>query len=280
MSMNTYQLFEITCSSELVEILIAEFSAIGFEGFLENDEGFEAYILETELNQELFNEICQQYGISLNQIQEKLVQNQNWNAEWEQNFQPVIIKNTIRISAPFHQLKPEYRIELLIQPKTSFGTGHHETTASIMELMLDEEMVGKSVFDFGSGTGILAILAKKLGAKALFANDIDEWASENIYENLALNELEGIAFKKGGLEILEPEQKFDLILANINKNVLMHSFEKLQYHSHSESKLYISGFLEKDLSDLDGAAQQVGWKLNSSVVNGDWCAASFRLNTK
>ncbi len=277
MSTQTYKLFDIKCSIELAELLIAELSAIGFEGFLENDEGFEAYILATDLNSNLFQEICQQYGIEEEQVNEKDIQNQNWNAEWEQNFQPVLIKDTIRISAPFHQLSPAYPIELLIQPKTSFGTGHHETTASIMELMLEEDMTQKSVFDFGSGTGILAILAKKLGATSLFANDIDDWASENIHENLVLNELDGIEFKKGGLEVLDAHQKFDLILANINKNVLIHSFDKLFAHSHPKTKLYISGFLEKDLSDLTNAAQTAGWQFNHAIINGEWCAACFSV---
>lgn len=271
--MSTYLLFEIICNSDLAEILIAELSSIGFEGFLENDEGFEAYILAEEFEKSKFDEICEQYGISSNQVIEKEIQNQNWNAQWEQNFQPVVISNTIRISAPFHQLQSEYPIELYIQPKTSFGTGHHETTASIMELMLAENMNEKSVFDFGAGTGILAILAKKLGAKNLFANDIDEWASENILENLKLNQMEGIEFKKGGLEVIEQGRQFDLILANINKNVLMQFFDKLRLHSHSASKLYISGFLEKDLVDLEKAAQKAGWKLSNSVLNGEWCAA-------
>jgi ribosomal protein L11 methyltransferase len=273
--MNTYQLFEIKCETDTAEILIAELSAIGFEGFLENDEGFEAYILSEDLNRNLMNEVCEQYGISANHIQEKEVQNQNWNAAWEQNFQPVIIKNTIRISAPFHELANEYPIELLIQPKTSFGTGHHETTASIMELLLSEDVKDKNVFDFGTGTGILSILAKVLGAKEIFANDIDDWAAENIHENLDLNKMDGIDFKKGGLEVLNSAQVFDLILANINKNVLMQSFEKLSSHSHNKSKLYISGFLEKDLPDLKHQAEKAGWLLSNKVVNGEWCAASF-----
>jgi ribosomal protein L11 methyltransferase len=273
--MNTYQLFEIKCETDIAEILIAELSAIGFEGFLENEEGFEAYILTEDLNRELMNEICEQYGISANYIQEKEIQNQNWNAEWEQNFQPVIIKNTIRISAPFHNLTKEYPIELLIQPKTSFGTGHHETTASIMELLLQEDVKDKKVFDFGAGTGILSILAKVLGANEIFANDIDDWAAENIHENLELNAMDGIDFKKGGLEVLNSDQIFDLILANINKNVLMQSFDTLREHSHKNSKLYISGFLEKDLIDLTNQAMKAGWELSNKVVNGDWCAASF-----
>ncbi len=274
--MNSYLLFEIICEEEKKDMLIAELAEIGFEGFLEGDEGFEAYLPKDEWNETEFLALLEKYSIQKESVKANEIEQQNWNEQWESEFQPVTIENEIRISAPFHGLDKEFPYEIIIQPKTSFGTGHHETTFLIMKLMLKENWQNKSVFDFGAGTGILSILASQLGCKSVFANDIDDWAAENISENANYNNINNINFEKGGLEILNDE-KFEIILANINKNVLMTSFKKLADHAQTGTKLFISGFYESDLKDLLTETEMAGWKFLESFELNEWCAAQFEL---
>lgn len=275
--MQNYILCELVCDSHLVEILIAEMGEIGFEGFIENDQGFEAYLPQNEFDEPTLKDLLAKYHFDLKNLNIKTVAQQNWNEEWEQNFEPVCIGSELRIRAPFHLSDPSFPIELVIQPKTSFGTGHHETTFTIMELMLACDMQGKSIFDYGSGTGILAILAAKLGATKLLANDIDEWASENIFENIALNQSVEIEFIQGDLSAIT-SQKFDYILANINKNILLESFSGLSPLLAQDGTLFISGFYDTDLPDLTAEAEIHGFKVVEKVVKNNWTAAKLQLN--
>ncbi|MCG9881304.1 MAG: 50S ribosomal protein L11 methyltransferase [Bacteroidia bacterium] len=272
--MSNYILCKIPCSSDLKDILIAELAEINFEGFLENDEGFEAYLPETDYSEQAFFAVLNQYELKPTDIDMSVVAQQNWNAEWEQSFEPVCIGSELRIRAPFHESDQGFPIELVIQPKTSFGTGHHETTFSIMQLMLEMDFNNKSVFDYGSGTGILAILAAKLGAQKIIANDIDTWAAENILENIALNSVQPIEFIEGDLHAI-PNQTFDIILANINRNILMESFASLFPLLASAGKLVISGFYTSDLPDLQQAAENTDFKYVASTQQNNWTAAVF-----
>jgi ribosomal protein L11 methyltransferase len=270
--MTNYKVFQINCGADLTDILIAELAEIGFEGFLENETGFEAYLLESEYNENLFKEIVSNYSLSQNQIIENTIPQQNWNAQWESSFEPVIVSNQLIIKAPFHQIGQKYPYEIIIQPKTSFGTGHHETTQSIMELMLKMDFKNKTVFDYGCGTGVLAILASQLGATSIFANDIDDWAFENVGENAAMNNITNIDYQKGDLSIV-PNTEYDIILANINKNILLKSFEQLSKHVKANGIVLISGFYESDLADLLDCCQAFGLNLQQKVVTNNWCAA-------
>ncbi len=218
--MSDYKVFKIRCNTALRELLIAELVEIGFEGFLENEDGFEAYLEQEAYNVNDFSAIMLQYGINQSEYEEKSIAQQNWNANWESSFEPVFIDNKVVIRAPFHVIEKQYPFEVIIQPKTSFGTGHHETTQSIMELMLEVDFEDKSVFDYGCGTGVLSILASKKGAAYIFANDIDDWAFENIGENAGYNNITNINYAKGDLSVV-PNKEFDIILANINKNILL-----------------------------------------------------------
>jgi ribosomal protein L11 methyltransferase len=270
--MTNYKVFQINCSTQLSDILIAELAEIGFEGFLENEVGFEAYLVENNYKADLFNSIINYYGLTPNQIVENTIPQQNWNAQWESSFEPVIVSNELIIKAPFHQIDKKFAYEIIIQPKTSFGTGHHETTQSIMELMLKMDFKNKTVFDYGCGTGVLAILASQLGAANIFANDIDDWAFENVGENAAMNYITNINYQKGDLSIV-PNIEYDIILANINKNILLKSFEQLSKHVKLNGNILISGFYESDLADLLICCQPFGLKLKQKVIANNWCAA-------
>ncbi len=274
--MQNYISCDIQVPSELVDILVAEMGDLGFEGFIETENGFEAYLPETDFQELALIALFEKYEIPSSALQTKLVAPQNWNADWERNFEPVCIAQQLRVRAPFHEADPAFAMELLIQPKTSFGTGHHETTYTIMRLMLEMDLKGKSVFDYGSGTGILAILAMKLGAKDVFANDIDLWAAENIFENMALNQVEGISFLQGDLSIA-PAGPYEIILANINKNILLTSFQGMRPLLKEGGNLLISGFYESDLPDLLLVAEKVGFKLLNQVTKNGWTAATLTV---
>jgi ribosomal protein L11 methyltransferase len=269
-----YISYKIACTTQLVDILIAELAEINFEGFVESESGFEAYIPEPDYNPIAFNEIMTRYQIAETDLMFSKIAQQNWNAEWESSFEPVCIGSKLRIRAPFHISDARFPMELIIQPKTSFGTGHHETTFTIMQLMLDMNLANKKVFDYGSGTGILAILAAKLGATHILANDIDTWAAENILENIALNQTLPIHFIEGDLHAV-PAHTFDVILANINRNILMESFVHLYPMLVSAGQLLISGFYTSDLPYLKQEAEKNGFVFKSSTEQNNWCAALF-----
>lgn len=272
--MSYYILCKVICDSDLTDILIAELAEINFEGFLENEDGFEAFLPEEDFVNQALEEILDKYHIAKSAIEISRVAQQNWNASWESSFEPVCIGQQLRIRAPFHKPNPSYPIELIIQPKTSFGTGHHETTYTIMKLMLEMNLSRAKVFDYGSGTGILAILAAKLGATDIVANDIDSWAAENIIENIALNQTQPIQFIDGDLSVV-PKQEFEVILANINRNILMDSFASLFPMLGAGGNLLISGFYVTDLPDLQQEAEKNGFIYKESTQQNNWCAALF-----
>jgi ribosomal protein L11 methyltransferase len=270
--MQKYILCKVTCDTLVAEILMAEMGQLGYEGFIETENGFEAYLPEQDYHASALQDLLEQYDLSWSDCVVSIEEQQNWNALWESNFEPVIIDEKLRIRAPFHEADASFLYELVIQPKTSFGTGHHETTFTIMQLMLQKKWEGLDVFDYGSGTGILAILALKMGASSVFANDIDDWAAENIHENTALNGTEAISFQKGDISVAKGKS-FDIILANINKNILMESFVSLRPLLKAGGILYISGFYESDLPDLLVQTEKCGFTLQKQVTTNGWTAA-------
>lgn len=274
--MQTYTTLKIQCQTSLNDILAAELSEIGFEGFLEHEDGLEAYIDSSLYNQQTTEELLAKYQVGSNQISINNMPQQNWNALWESSFEPVFINNQVVIKAPFHQIEQTLPYTITIQPKTSFGTGHHQTTNLMVQLMLVLDFKNKAVFDYGSGTGILAIFAAQLGAASISAIDIDNWAAENTIENMRLNNITGIAFTQSNLQQFEPTLAFDTILANINKNILLDSFERLSTMLKPGGQLLISGFYETDLAVLKEKAAQFGLPLKKWLVLEDWCAAMLQ----
>jgi ribosomal protein L11 methyltransferase len=273
--MEAYFEFNIRCNNDLREQLIAEFADEEYEGFIETETGFSAYIVASAFKREIFEQVLLKYEIDPNSVAQSHIEQQNWNAQWEAGYEPIIIENNVIVKAPFHQIDKKYPYELWIQPKNTFGTGHHETTQLMLRLMLQVNMKDKKVFDYGSGTGVLAIMASKMEASSILAIDIDDWSAENIFENTQLNSIDNIQFEQGDLNSVKP-QKFDVILANINKNILLFSFAQLAALTANNGTLLISGFYENDLNDLKASAFISGFIFQDYITLNNWCAAIFK----
>ena len=276
--MESYLEFVITCTGEVKDMLIAELAELGYEAFVESEDGFSAFIPQSLHTEATFNEVLLRYGLNPNTIPHNIIPQQNWNAQWEANYEPIIIADKILVCAPFHQLDMGYEHTLIIQPKNTFGTGHHETTQLVLELMLKNDFKGASVFDFGCGTGVLGLMALRLGAKQIVGNDIDEWCVDNIAENKSLNNLPDFEFRLGDLSQLKQGELFDAVLANINKNILLESFKTLSKHAKPGALLLISGFYEKDLADIRYAAEFYQFDYITHLTKNEWCAAQFKFS--
>lgn len=279
-NMDTYFEFTIVCTDEVKELLIAELAEIGYDGFVDHDNGFSAFIPQSDFNALQYNDILLKYGINPNDVPHSVIEPQNWNAQWEANYEPIIVADKLLVRAPFHQLEEDYEHTITIQPKNTFGTGHHETTQLVLELMLSIDFSHKHIFDYGCGTGVLGLMALKLGAADVVGNDIDPWCVDNIDENKHLNNLTAFDFRLGNLAVLKADERYDGVLANINKNILLDSFGLLTKHMKPSSFLIISGFYESDLADLQRAAHEVGLAFQKHVTKNNWCAAVFQFQPK
>jgi len=241
----------VTCDPAYSEILIAELSQANFDTFLENDNGFEAYVEEEKYDGSLLEEIKKKYeGVTPLRFSWSRIEKKNWNEEWEKSFSPLVVEDKCLIRASFHQAEKRYPYEVIITPKMSFGTGHHQTTWLMVRNMLHIDHLGKRVMDAGCGTAILSILASKLGASEIEAFDIDEWSVENGTENIAINQCSNIQIRQGKISDLELKGPFDIILANINKNVLLDEMQRYAPHLSEGGLLLLSGFFTQDIPDL------------------------------
>lgn len=278
--MEAYFEFAITCNEDIKELLIAELAELEYEGFIETDEGFSAYIPQSLHNPLVYNDLLLKYGINPNDVPHSVIEPQNWNAQWEASYEPIIVADKILVRAPFHDLQMSYEHTITIQPKNTFGTGHHETTQLVLELMLEQDFNNKQIFDYGCGTGVLGLMALKLGAAQIVGNDIDEWCLDNITENKNLNNLQNFEFRLGSLSVIKATETFDGVLANINKNILLNSFSDITKHMKPGAFLLISGFYETDLADLKKATDPLGLQFKKHLVKNDWCAAQFMYQPK
>ena len=262
----------ITCLEDYREILIAELAAVGFDSFLETDSGLEAYVPQDLFARDSFDEVIATYreAASLTVV-EGILPKVNWNEEWEKNYDPIEVDQLVYVRASFHAPKSGFRYEIVINPKMSFGTGHHATTFQLLSMQGKIDHQGKRVLDVGSGTGILAIMAHLLGAKQVEAFDIDSWCVDNGNENFDLN---GVSTRMGLGTIREvnPQGPYELILANINKNVLLDELAIYSGLLTSQGLLLLSGFYSEDIEDLVQAASAQGLTLTMQTTKDNWAA--------
>ncbi len=261
---------------ELADILVAELAEVGFDTFEDNDDGFCAYTTEEAFNPDAVAEIMSRYeGQGALSHSHRIITRQNWNAEWEKNFQPLVIADRVSVRAPFHPAPAGVDYDIVIMPRMSFGTGHHETTALMLENQLGVNHKGMRVLDMGTGTGILAIMAEMLGARQVLAVDTEPWTVENARDNAAENQCHAIECRLGGVETLADEAPFDLILANINRNVLLEDMHEYARLLPSGRPILFSGFYEEDLAMITAEAARCGLRYQRHRTLRSWVSALF-----
>lgn len=272
--------FICTPNNEAVNgILSANLAEIGFESFIEDNEGTIAYIQESLFNKEDIENIILAFPIEAKiDYIVKTIEDRNWNEEWEQNyFQPLLIDNKCIIQSTFHKQSAKYDYNLIIDPKMAFGTGHHQTTELMIREILKEDFKDKSLLDMGCGTAILAILASMRGANPILAIDIDKWAYDNAIENLELNNVNNVRVQIGGAELLGNE-KFDIVLANINRNILLKDMHIYASVLNPDGLLYMSGFYLEDIPVIKAEAQKHNLVFCHSAEKENWVVVKFRIN--
>lgn len=252
-------------SQEQSDILVARLAESGFDGFEEEKNVLKAFISSDAYDEHLLQTMAVSAGLNFS---ETIIEETNWNQLWESNFSPVIVDDFVAVRAHFHEPIKEVELEIVITPKMSFGTGHHATTYLMMQQMRQLDFAGKKVLDFGTGTGVLAILAEKSGANKIAAIDNDTWSIENAAENISRNNCSKIdLLLKNSADL---QDKFDIILANINKNVILDNFEALSRQINVGGYLLLSGLLADDKQDILTAAQAFCLELRQAVEKDNW----------
>ena len=250
------------------DILLAQISHLPFESFEETDEGLLAYIPDSLMNKEgLLKEIKKLEYVEDVIIRE--IEGVNWNEEWEKEYKPIMVENQCLIRAPFHPNDQRFLFQVVIKPQMSFGTGHHNTTYLMVKHLLNENIYKKSVLDMGCGTGVLAILAEQKGANPVWAIDNDEWAYKNTISNCLLNGTEYVSVKFGDKRKI-PDKKFDLILANINKNILKKDMQDYADHMEKGAVILLSGFFDVDIEEISSVAKNCGLKVSRTDTKEEW----------
>ncbi len=267
---------KLTVSPDFTDILTAELVELGFESFVETDEGLNAYIVEPDFHEEPIQELVVKYAnqtaiaYAIGSLEKR-----NWNAEWESGYEPIEVASQVRVRASFHQKDARFRYDIVINPKMSFGTGHHETTAMMLEHQLGLDFTDKTVLDVGSGTGILAVLAAKMGARSVLAFDIEEWAVENARENAELNDCPQITVFQGTIADVDPASRYDLVLANINRNVLLAEIPAYTHLLNEGGYLLVSGFYEADAPDIEQKAVESELTPKGKLTKNQWVSLRF-----
>lgn len=275
---------KLTCTIESInlelarEVLMQELADAGFESFEETRNGLHAYIQSTVFSDSLYR------SLSVNVLDfatvsytYETIKDRNWNEEWEQNFQPVLIADKCYIRAPFHPANHDVRYEIVMEPKMAFGTGHHETTSLMIEQMLSLDFKGKQVLDMGCGTGVLGIMASMLGADGVLAIDIDEWSYKSSMENCCVNNIGNVTVKLGDIELISGET-FDVILANINRNILLNQIPHYAKALKTDGLLLMSGIYSSDFDIIRQAAEDNGFVHLIIVEKNNWIAVLFKKN--
>lgn len=262
-------IFKVQPKEPTTDILIAELGQVGFDSFVENENGVAAYIKKQDWNEDILQDIyvlqSKEFEISYQYTEIAPV---NWNSEWEKNFQPIQVRDAISVRAPFHP-STELPYEIVIEPKMSFGTGHHETTHAMLEQLLEINLEGKQVLDMGCGTGILAIFSKMKGASTVDAIDIDKWCYENTLENVQRNNCDSISVYHGDASLLLNKQ-YDVLLANINRNILLKDMSKYVAAVNSKGILVLSGFYEEDMPVMQQEFAKYHLEVEKIINRNHW----------
>ena len=256
------------------EILIAQLGLVNFESFVEIETGVQAYIQKADWSEEVLDDIqiLQSNEFEITHLKTEIAQI-NWNSEWEKNFQPIEVNGDCALRAPFHE-PFNVKYEIIIEPKMSFGTGHHETTFMMLQFILENDFKGKRVMDMGCGTAVLAILTEMRGASKIDAVDIDEWCFENSVENVERNHCKNISVFQGVASFLE-NKKYDVLIANINRNILLQDMEAYSKSLEKGGELYLSGFYKEDLPLITITCNNLGLKFVENNERNNWIAAKF-----
>lgn len=265
----------INCQSDFIEIFIAELSDLNYDSMLETEVGLEAYIKKDHFEEQELLNLQEKYSTADLTYKIEEVVEKNWNEEWERNYDPIRVEDKILVRATFHEPDPAVEYDLLITPKMSFGTGHHATTYLMLKHQLEVDHKNKRVLDAGCGTAILAVMAEKLGAADIVAYDIDSWSVENAPENVALNNCEHIQVLEGTIESAGIEGEFDIILANINKNVLLQEMPEYEQHLKVGGTIIFSGFYTSDDNDIKGRARECNFIFQKGAERNDWSSLIF-----
>lgn len=266
--------FEVNPLQPGSEILIAELGYAGFESFVETEIGIQAYIQKNDWNETILEDIqilkSKEFEINYTITE---IEQINWNEEWEKNFEPIIVDETCSVRAPFHP-KPDTEFDIIIEPKMSFGTGHHETTHMMIQHILSNNWTGKKVLDMGCGTAVLAILAEMKGAKPIDAIDIDNWCYLNSLENVERNNCKHISVYEGDASLLEGK-KYDAIIANINRNILLNDIAVYAACLEKNGELYLSGFYKEDIPAIREECNKNGLDMYDVFEKNNWTAVKF-----
>ena len=275
--------FEVTfttspCNETVNDVVSALAGEIGFESFVEWENGVQAYIQQNLFDEEALKSMVADFPLPDTTIEYTVVEaeDKDWNEEWEKNFfQPIVIGDRCCIHSTFHKDTPQTEYEILINPQMAFGTGHHETTSSIISELLEANLQGKSVLDMGCGTSILAILASMRGADPITAIDIDDWCVNNSRDNIALNGINNIIVEWGDANLLKGRAPFDVIIANINRNILLADMAQYAACMHPGSELFMSGFYVEDIPVIQEKAESLGMEFIHHREKNNWAAVKF-----
>lgn len=272
-----YTRLKVSCDPEFTEILIAEVAEAGFDTFQETDSGFEAFADQDNFDQQSLDLIRERYKhLELLDFEFSRVEKENWNEQWERSFEPVIVDDKCVVRAEFHQIEKSFPYEIVITPKMSFGTGHHATTWLMLKAQMEVDHAGKRIMDAGCGTAVLAIMAEKRGAAFVDAFDIDQWSTVNGEENIINNHCSRIRLRQGTVRTLSFEGTFDILLANINKNILLDEMPEYASLLKPGGLLLISGFFTADATDLVARANEFQLTGQSQIEKDGWCAVTLK----
>ncbi len=275
---NTYLGYHFTVEPKELgcEILVAELGEKPFESFIETESGIIAYVQKDVWTEDILEDIfilnSPEFVISY-QVEE--IEQVNWNEEWEKNFEPIDVDGKCHVRAPFHP-KTDAEFDIIIEPKMSFGTGHHETTHMVIQHLLETDLVGKKTLDMGCGTAILAILAEMKGARPIDAIDIDNWCYLNSIENAERNNCRHISVYEGDASLLT-DQKYDVIIANINRNILLNDMHRYVNCLNQNGLVFLSGFYKEDIPAIDECCQKSGLQLAKTLERNNWVSLKYKM---